>query len=74
MVSGPDLEALVAGVQRLSEFSHPDDPVYQDMIATSVAMVETYLEGQPGDCSDDPALLALRAYQIGTELAALQFD
>lgn len=74
MVSGPDLEALVVGVQRLSESFDPSDPVYQEMLATSVTMAETYLIHQPGETEDDPSLVALRAMQLGVDLSPLQLD
>jgi len=73
MVS-PDLSALVAGVQRLSESFHPDDPTYQELVDTSITMAESYLEGMPGETEDDPYLTALRAYQVKALLSDFQFD
>ena len=73
---GPDLEALVAGVEKLGQTYSMTDPVYRDMVSTSVAMVELLLESEPGDCSDDPRLCALKNIQTQATLAeaGLQFD
>lgn len=59
-----DLRALVEGVQRLQSRFAPHDPVVQEMVKTSVAMAETYLDGQPGVTEEDPHLQILKNLQL----------
>lgn len=70
----PDLAALVAGVEKLGQSYSPSDPLFQQLVETSVTMAETFLEGMPGDQSGDEYLMALRNLQVVAELGTLQFD
>lgn len=53
----PDLKTMVDGVLKLAETYSPTDPVVQNVVATSVAMLECMVP------ADDPYLVALRAVQ-----------
>jgi hypothetical protein len=63
-MSQPDLETLVNGVTRLGKSYSPSDPVFQDMVNTSIQMIKAL----PDSMDNELHLLTLQSMQIPADL------
>lgn len=60
-MSAPDLLALTGAVERLSEMYPTDDPVFQQVVCTSVTMAEALMDRM--DIEDIAVLEKLKSLQ-----------
>ena len=63
-MSQPDLATLVNGVTRLSMSYSPTDPIFQDMVSTSIQMIRAL----PDTMDNEIHLLTLQSFQIPVDL------